>query len=185
MSTPLPEYIDILRMARQGRKLSGRLPLGKMPRLKQSLVIEANDDGAAGFANIEAEFGIDDEQVVFIRGTAQASVTMICQRCLEQMQVDLSADFLLAAVEDEARIERLPEQYEPLLISGKSDSLSGIIEDELILASPLVALHSTDQCTVKSPVEIMDTENGKAQDKEKESENLNNPFSVLASLRKN
>ncbi|MCK5092801.1 MAG: hypothetical protein KAR30_09770, partial [Gammaproteobacteria bacterium] len=144
MSAPLPDHIDILRLARQGSKLVGRLSLDGMARFRQGILLQddiVNTDQKPvlkdvlqehqdiGFANIELEFGEDDEHNLFINGKAQASVYMTCQRCLEPMLVELDVSFLLGVVEDEARAGRLPEQYEPLVITGKSSSLPEIIED--------------------------------------------------------
>jgi len=206
MLAPLPDHIDILRLARQGSKLVGRQSLDGMVRLRQSVLLqddivntdqkpvlkdvpqehELQEDRDVGFANIELEFDEDDEHVLFIDGKAQASVYMTCQRCLEPMLVGLDARFLLGLVEDEAKADQLPKQYEPLVVSGKSSSLPGIIEDELILSLPLVAVHEVDQCpasTVVSNKASAQVE-GDGQGNEKEEDKLNNPFSVLSTLKK-
>jgi uncharacterized protein len=182
MSAPLPEHIDILRLAKQGCKLSGRLFLDEMPRLKEYATAVESDNDVTNFVDIEVELDVDDQHIAFIRGSAQASVAMICQRCLKPMKATVNASFLLGAVENEAKLERLPAQYEPLEISEKLVSLSGIIEDELILALPLVALHDQDQCTVK-----MASSQQVKEEKERieaEAKERNNPFSILSALKK-
>jgi len=209
MLAPLPDHIDILRLARQGGKLVGSQSLERMARLRQSVLLqddivntsqkhdlkpvvktlleevqqkhELQENSDVGLANIELEFGEDDERVVFIKGKAQASVYMMCQRCLEPMLMDLDASFLLGVVEDEVRVDRLPDQYEPLVISGKSSSLPGIIEDELILSLPLVALHDVDQCPTSALLSDMASLSEKGNGKEEHK--LKNPFSVLSTLK--
>lgn len=186
MSALLPEHIDILRLAKQGCKLSGRLFLNEMPRFKQYVATEESNNEVANFADIEVELDVDDQHIAFIRGSAQASVAMICQRCLKPMKVDINTHFLLGAVENEAKIEKLPAQYEPLEISEKLVSLSAIIEDELILALPLVALHKQDQCTVKMPGNQQVKEQREKIEAEAKivAKERNNPFSILSTLKK-
>ena len=186
MSAPLPEHIDILRLAKQGCKLSGRLFIDKMPRFKQFSAAEESDSEVTNFAGdyaeIEVELDVDDQHIAFIRGYAQASIAMVCQRCLKPMRANINTSFLLGAVENEAKLERLPAQYEPLEVSEKLVSLSSIIEDELILALPLVALHKQDQCTVKLASSQQKKE--ERERAEQEANKRSNPFSILSTLKK-
>lgn len=185
MSAPLPVHIDILRLARQGCKLDGRLSYGEMHRLKQYLIVEQDAQGkdtdTAADIEVEIELGIGDGRIAFIRGNAQTSITMVCQRCLEPMRLDIDARFLLGVVENEAKLEQLPEQYEPLEVSDEPVSLSGIIEDELILALPLVALHPPDKCAEKLANSQQMTE--KEIETEVNEKRTNSPFSILSSLK--
>lgn len=201
MSAPLPDHIDILRLARQGGKLVGGQSLNGMPRLRQSILLQDDivntgqipvlkpfakerllEQQEIGCAQVELEFGEDDERFLFIKGTAQANVYMVCQRCLEPMLVRLDAGFLLGIVEDEAKVDQLPEQYEPLVASGKSSSLLEIIEDELILSLPLVALHEINECSAS--VLISDMVPTSAKGRGMKEHKLKNPFSVLSALKK-
>lgn len=203
MLAPLPDHIDVLRLAKQGSKLVGKQSLEKMSRLRQGILLQDDivitsqkhvlEEGQKehrdiGVADVELEFGEDNERIPFIKGRAQANVYITCQRCLEPMLLELDASFLLGAVEDEAKASQLPEQYEPLMISGRSSSLTEIIEDELILSVPLVALHKVDQCSASELLLAMASdaarENEKEQGNGKERGKVNNPFSVLSSLKK-
>lgn len=201
MSAPLPDHIDILRLARQGSKLVGRQSLNGMTRLRKSILLQddivnigqtpglkpfakerSHEHQDIGFATIELEFGEDDEHFLFIKGKAQASVYMVCQRCLEPKPQRLDTSFLLGVVEDEAQVEHLSEQYEPLVVSGKSSSLAEIIEDELILSLPLVALHEIDECPASALISDMVSTSAKGSGMEEHK--LKNPFSVLSTLKK-
>ena len=209
MSAPLPDHIDILRLARQGGKLVGRQSLNGMARLRQGILLQDDivntgqrpvlkpfvkesllEQQEIGCAHVELEFDEDDERFLFIKGTVQADVYMVCQRCLEPMLVGLDAGFLLGIVEDEAKVGQLPEQYEPLVVSGKTSSLSEIIEDELILSLPLVALHETDKCSASVLISDMVPTSAKGRGKDAgqgngmEEHKLKNPFSVLSALKK-
>ncbi len=77
-----------------------------------------------------------------LAGTAKVVVTMICQRCLEPVALQLCAEFRLALVEHESDFTELPEQLDPLLVPrGSTCDLVSLIEDEFILELPIVPRH--------------------------------------------
>lgn len=106
------------------------------------------------------------------RLTVRAEVPMQCQRCLKPalQSIDDSALFRLVDVEPELTLEELEAEDEALCVEGAVDVLE-YVEDQLILALPLVPMHDT--CPLPA------TSGGDAQaDAPRES-----PFAKLAQLK--
>lgn len=169
-SERLPVHIEPLRMVEARRVLHGQIPLGEMERLQQSVT------GATGEVMAELEFGVDVEGIRFMRGRLQAMVTLQCQRCLDAMDYPIDSRFALALVRDTRQAEALPSHYEPLVVDGEPMFLRDVLEDELLLALPIVAKHDEGRCKLMpNGAEPVGQEvPGKA---------AGNPFSVLAGLK--
>ncbi len=136
MQSRLPEFCDLFQLADKTATMSGRWPISKFPRLMEML---SSDSGEAV---IELEFGRSG-RTRFLKGTIIADVGMQCQRCLDSTTVSLKTDFILALIETEDHIDRIPEQYEALITEG-DHFLPDVIEDELILVVPIVASHDSE-----------------------------------------
>ncbi len=170
MSEPsFNEYIAPFKLARGAQRIRGTLPLAAMERLGGYLV------SREGEARFDFTFGIDDERHYFARGSASASLRMECQRCRETVTVEVSADTSVAFVGSDDQARALPEHYEPVVVEEERLSLGELVEEELILALPLVATHARGSC--RSGFEP-EPEAAAEPDEERE-----NPFAVLASLK--
>jgi uncharacterized protein len=165
----LPVHIDPIRMADTRRLLQGEVALAEMPRL-----VDALQDGD-GNVSVSLEFGIDEEGIRVMRGRVQAEVTLVCQRCLEAMRHQVDNQFALGLVRSETEAEELPSHYEPLLLDGKPLFLRDVIEDEMLLALPIVPRHPPQECGAKM-------ESGKAET-EQDGGQRDNPFASLAELK--
>ena len=136
MHQKLPKEIDPFRLAQNGLKLEGQLPLAEMPRLAKSL--HSND----GVVTVKMAFDIDEIGTPYMHGEFKTSVSVICERCMQPMTLDLDVDCLLAMIIGERKSEGLAEQYDPWVLENSDPVLlSAIIEDELILSLPLVPRH--------------------------------------------
>lgn len=60
-------------------------------------------------------------------------VALICQRCLEPMELLVHATIDLALLHKEEHAERLPEDADYLVVEEQDVVLAEIIEDELLL----------------------------------------------------
>ncbi len=130
----LPELVDAWRSVTSRRRFEGSLRLRDMPRLRTSL---ARDDGEIRY---ELEFGRDALGVAYLSLKAGGRLPLECQRTLEAFELEVSINEhlgLIAKEEDEAA---LPPGYEPLLTETGELRLADVIEDELILALPVVPI---------------------------------------------
>jgi len=139
-SDRLPDFIDPIRLAEQQRELRGQIPLSRMHRLASSLAV------AEGLVDVDLRFGIDELGMRFMSGRIHADLALICQRCMEAMRVPVEAEVSLGLTRSDNEAERLPENYEPLLVGAEPMPLSAIVEDELMLALPIVSMHALEQC---------------------------------------
>ena len=109
--------------------------------------------------------------------SAQATVTLVCQRCLGPVDeaIGFERDFRFVASEALAEVED-EESEEDVLVISKSFDLLELMEDELLMATPLVSMHET--CPV--PVKLQAADAGfVVLEQEKP-----NPFAVLQQLKK-
>jgi uncharacterized protein len=115
------------------RSFEGRLPLASMRRLRDSLV------DAEGEVAYVIEFGRDTLQVPYAELRIEAALPLECQRSLRRYLQPVRIVQRLGLIQDEQDEAGLPPGYEPRLL-GQDGELrpAELIEDELILAVPLV-----------------------------------------------
>lgn len=164
---PLPKQGDPRKFAQQGISLQGFIPVSALPRLVD--VIQE----ATGNIQVDLAFGINEEKKKVVTGHATADLSLVCQRCLEKVNVPVQSDISLGVVWDEEGAEALPEYLDPWIVGEGSADLYEMIEEEMLLSLPAVAYHE-EPCVDRKlfssgqPVEVK---------KEK------NPFQVLEQLK--
>ena len=150
------------------RSFEGNLPVVGMRRLCEAL---ADTCGTVRFA---LDFGRDSLQVDYVDVHAEAPLTMLCQRTLESFVLPITVNTRLGLIRQEVDEAGLPPDYEALLVpvDGRLNP-ADVIEDELLLALPLVAINPDSSLPdVATPREMAD-EDDKAS-----------PFEVLRGLKK-
>ena len=95
------------------------------------------------------------QPAIWLHLKAHAVLPLTCQRCLQPMTVELHVSPTLRFVRDEALAEQLDEDSEEdvLALSAALD-LHDLVEDELILALPLVPRH--EHCPQPLPMSAGD-----------------------------
>jgi uncharacterized protein len=169
MSAALPARVDVARQVQARRVFEGALPLASMHRLRGSLVLDEGD------ARYTVEFGTDGLGVSYLALRVEAGLPLLCQRTLEPFVYRVSIDQRLGLIADESEEAALPPGYEPLLVLDGELAIADVIEDELILALPVVPLKPG------VPLEWSD----RAADADESSDaGRPNPFAVLGTLKK-
>jgi len=161
----LPQRLEPLGLADVGRSFRGRLPVQRFDRLAPLLY------ASEGELAVRLEFRLDERRIRTVRGTIEGELTLVCQRCLNRLRFPVDLKFRLGIVSSEAEMDRLPDGYEPLLVSGEPIQTLAMIEDELLLAIPAIPLHAdgTGECE-------MGYRNPSLPEQE-------NPFAVLKQLK--
>lgn len=131
----LPVEFHPLRLADSGRVLRGELPLSTMRRLGENLL------ESSGAAEVELHVGRDGNGRAVITGSIRATLPLLCERCLERLDLAVVLDVALAVVESEQEALQLPESLDPLVVDADPVRLGDLVEDELILGLPVVAKH--------------------------------------------
>ena len=134
MPAALPELVDPWRMVQARRVFDGQLPLSMLPRLREAL---AGDVGEVVYA---IAFETDEFGIAYLDLSVDARLPMMCQRALDVFELPVTFRQKLGLIANEADEAGLPEPYEPLLVVDAQLRLKDVIEDELILALPVVAL---------------------------------------------
>jgi uncharacterized protein len=172
MHQKLPREIDPFRLAQNGLVIEGQIQLSELPRFTQFLLSDE------GIVDVKLAFEIDEIGTPYMKGEFKTSVSILCQRCMSEMTLDMHVHSLLGLVKSELKIEGLAEQYEPWVLETADPVLtSSLIEDELILALPIVPKHE-QPCLSEEAWSVGDDEVIDETDK-KES-----PFAILSALKK-
>lgn len=146
-----PRRLDVAALSAAGGELSGEWPLAELDRLAD-LVLGSEPAGAPIHWQAEGEQRrvTGGEPEVWLHLTAQACVNMRCQRCLGSLAVPLDLDRWIRFVRDGAQAEALDAEMEDdVLELQRHMDLRELVEDELLLALPLVPRH--DVCPQPLP----------------------------------
>jgi uncharacterized protein len=172
-----PQRLDVKAFAQVGGRLSGHESLLKYERLAQDAKGLHPDLLVDWEAVGEVRTALGGLSQVWLRIKVRASFPMECQRCMSPVDVPLEVDREFRFVADEATAEALDdESEEDLLAMSREFDLHELIEDELLMALPVVPKHT--ECPTSVPMESSD------EDFEEASAEKPNPFAALAGLRK-
>lgn len=146
------------------RCFTGRLGLQALTRLRDSL---AHADGEVGYS---LEFDTDGFDQPYVEVRASGELPLVCQRTLEVYLQPVSVSQRLGLIRREEQEAELPPGYEPLLVPADGMVvLADLVEDELILALPLVPARAGGS--------------GEEQDRSTPRDERPNPFAALKSLK--
>jgi uncharacterized protein len=170
-----PKRLDIPSFCASAASLNGQEPLQHYERLRT----EAFGDVAPTVAwqavgSQRAQPGGDPHNWLALR--VQASVPMQCQRCLLATDTPLTVDGLFRFVQDEALASEQDElAEEDVLALSREFDLHALVEDELLMALPILARHEV--CPEAVKLSVVDPDFEAAQnDKPK-------PFAALAGVK--
>ncbi|MGZ8927488.1 MAG: YceD family protein [Methylobacter sp.] len=170
MLARLPEYIDPLHLADKRGELKGQIPVSSLDRLADVLF---NDTGVV---TVDLFFGREG-RLAKVEGQIEAVLELKCQSCLQAVQWPVKNTVKLGIVTSIDQADRLPEDYEPLLVDDEKILLKNIIEDELLLVLPAFPKHQHDCLANNSYV----NKAGSLTDEQQSPPE--NPFSILAKLK--
>lgn len=170
-----PHALALFDFARAEGELRGAVALSALPRLRDLL---ASGEGAPvewtlrGFQR--ERIGMRPQAMVALH--VHAELQLICQRCLQEMTqvIEDTVDFRLVVDEPPLTLEELEAEDEALPAEDPVDVLE-LIEDQLILALPLVPMHAV--CPSSQTAEQSPAQSVAAPDAERQ-----HPFANLRDL---
>ncbi len=180
MPERLPLHINPERAAARGFDGSGDFSLEKMSRLHDRLL--------SPYGKVTARLKFDkDGRRKYLVGAITGVMIVECQRCMLALEMPIDHQFKLGLVETEAEIERLFPGEEPLMISNEDLLLADIVEDELELLLPMVAMHEVGTCENRSMPVIVEEVDIESEPEEEPvaKDKRPNPFAGLGEIMKN
>ncbi|MEO8023265.1 YceD family protein [Polaromonas sp.] len=171
------QRLNMQAFAQEGKPLIELTPLSTLERLAQELHAPEPDLAVSWQARAELRPHAGAEDEVWLHLQAQATLPLTCQRCMgavpEALQVDqwyrFVADEDIALAEDD-------QSEEDLLVMVPQFDLLAVLEDELLMALPLVPMHET--CPVTPVFSAGESELDGQEDAKP------HPFAALAQLKK-
>jgi uncharacterized protein len=168
-SAPFPERIDAVKMFARMGSITAELPLARLQRLSDQL------SGKTGVVDVDVLFGTDEEGRRHLSGTLDARVQVACQRCLQDMELDLHCELSLLVFDTEDEVQELPESRDAVTMTEDGLDVVALIEDELILSLPMIPMHADVGCN-----RVL---NALKQGEGPVAEERPNPFAILAGLK--
>lgn len=139
---PLPSTLDLARLASGEHQYEGQVVVETLSRLKALAA-------STGSAEVRLMITVSEQlgtKRVGITGGVRADLVMQCKRCLGEVSVSVSGEFDLVAVGSEEASDALPNDDAPVIAERQVLQVGNLVEDELILALPIVAMHEPQNC---------------------------------------
>lgn len=133
----LPDRIATDQLLATGGRLQGQIALGRLRRLTESLEIAPT---ASDIATADLELLPDPQANGRLQGMIQAGLCLLCERCGKPMTWPVSTTVAFYLVGSEAAAASLPDDAD-YVVAADSLNVLELIEEELLLALPLVARH--------------------------------------------
>jgi uncharacterized protein len=170
---PDPRRTDLRTLARHRGLLQGTVAPAALPRL--ALSVESAGP-AAWSARGELREVKGGEPQVWLHLRAEAGVRLVCQRCLQTLEEPLEVDRHFLFLPDEDEVARLDEELDDdVLVLPRFFDLLELVEDELILALPIVPRHTVCPEPLPVPDDPVELDADAAAP---------HPFAALAALKK-
>jgi uncharacterized protein len=174
----VPEKLDLAAFARDGASLAGDWPAASLPRLTDAAAPEAPASGWPALhwhLHGEMRQSKGGAEQIWLHLTADAQVALTCQRCLKPVQERIDVDRWIRFVGTEEEAAALDaDSDDDVLALPRHLNARELIEDELLLALPLVPRHEV----CPEPLSHADD-----ADEPIVEERLN-PFAALAALKR-
>jgi len=148
MARPLEDPLDVGQLAAQQAALDRTYEVAGFERLRGSL---ARPEGRA-----TASFRFHDSGTYpALEGEVRATVWLVCQRCLTEFEATIDSPVRVALVATDAAAARVPDEYDAVTAPFGRIQLEELVEDELLLALPLVPMHATlAECALQTAGQV-------------------------------
>jgi len=168
-----PVGLDVERLSEAEADIDFAVPLAELPRLRAQLADVAGE--VHGRVHFRRVAGIAVAELT-LSGTAR----LVCQRCLGALDVGVETDTSVGLIATEADMNRVPEEFEPVLAPEGRISVGELVEEELLLTLPIVPLHADTDGGASTATHAAPQLETNARDEDK----TQRPFERLAELLK-
>ena len=129
---------DLMSLAERGVVIEGEIDLARLGRLKELL------NSSEGKVKARMRFGRRSDDMLIMELHCEATLELVCQRCLEPLDYEVRERVDFAIAEDENALSVIPQGMDLIALEGDRFQPATLIEDELIVSLPLVAKHDRD-----------------------------------------
>ena len=172
---PDPRSVDIAALARRGDCVSGSSSLAELVRLSE----EAHPDAKPGADDLYRWQATGESRATRGGGSetglhleAEACLSLVCQRCLQPVVTALRVERSFRFVADEQQALAVDAEIEEdVLVLSRTFDVTELVEDECLLALPLVPRHEVCPQPLTVAPDLV------------ELEERANPFEVLGELK--
>lgn len=161
-------FIDPYKAAKKAVPIQLQIMAEAMPRMQE---VTLNFEPVSA----EVEFFWDEQKRLRAQGMVSTQVEVTCERCLEAMPLTIEVALDAAVVWSEEQASQLSSDLEPWMGANERIDINSLLEDELLLALPIMPAHSIEDCKGMSSYTTQP---------EEETSERPNPFAGLASLMK-
>jgi uncharacterized protein len=167
---PIPPHVDPRKLADRSTTLEGEMPLADLERLCGPLADNQ------GMVRTKFSFERDERKAVVFHSELEVEVKMVCQRCLELVTLPIRSECDYAVVKEGANTQSVPQGYDVIELGEDPLDLLALVEEELLLALPIVPAHDPKDCQQPAGLEEPELSEDEVV--------RSNPFSVLAQLKR-
>lgn len=191
-----PHALDIFEFARSARQAAGAVRISQLPRMLAEVPADAPDRDtlvtwqAEGFTESELQDDGSHAAQPYMRLALHGAAWLECQRCLApyEQAFDVDVTYRIVATEEEADAFPLDDDEIDVIVGSRQFDLVDLIEEELLLALPIVPSHEVCPAVHESLVSgasgpAVETGSDSGED-ELPADEKPHPFAALASLKK-
>lgn len=139
MREELPKYIDPRPLVDQVKAYEGLISASKLSRITAPYAAKLP-------VSVQLEMSREGQSVPRAVGRIETALAAICQRCLAEMLVSVDKTFDVRLVETSASAGHDEDDTETVATVDGLFDLERFVEDEVILACPMIPLHNDQNC---------------------------------------
>ncbi len=168
----IPQKISASKALARRERYEGKLPLAGFTRLEGLLAADTGD------IQVTLAASADEAGHAHLNGMLSGALRLNCLRCLKPFDWALHAPLGLRLVKTEAEEVQALHECEPYLVQDDELPLRDIVEDELLLALPMMPRcksceNKPGKAPPKAPMPAEVTQEGRRE----------NPFAALKTLK--
>ena len=141
----LPKKINFYNFAKKEAMLNGDYVISDLSRLSE-IANNGNDN-----VEVDLAFHLENGKTPCVEGIIKLKLVLDCQRCLDNLEVDLRVTFGIAFIRNESQAYSLDDKFEIYLIGEEELDTKNLITDEILLTIPMAPSHDFD-CGLKTDI---------------------------------
>ena len=165
LNKSLPGQLKLFNFAKKEISLSGIYQIFDFPKISE-IASNKKDN-----VSVDLSFYLKNNKTPCVDGIIQLDIVLACQRCLEDLSIELKVNFNLAFLRHEQQFEELDSHYEIYIIEKEELATHDLISDEILLSIPMVPTHDYNCIKEINEQEIV-------------MEKSENPFTILKNIQK-